>query len=32
MAQAKAKPDVPIEALLKEKRKFPPPKTSYRRP
>src|SRR5512145_2535607 len=26
MAQAKVKADVPIEALLKEKRKFPPPK------
>ncbi len=25
MAQAKVKADVPIEALLKEKRKFPPP-------
>ena len=26
MAQAKVKADVPIEALLTEKRKFPPPK------
>jgi hypothetical protein len=27
MAQAKAKADVPIEALLKEKRNFAPPKS-----
>jgi len=26
MAQPKVKADVPIETLLKEKRKFPPPK------
>ena len=31
MAQAKVKADVPIEALLKEKRKFPPSKAFVKR-
>src|SRR5881628_338540 len=31
MAQPKVKADVPIEALLKEKRKFPPPKEFVKR-